>query len=137
VLDVNWLALLAAAIAATVLGFLWYSPVLFGNTWMKLMGWTKASMDREKMKDMQKTYVVSFVGAIVMAFVMSKFLNSMGEPGLTGGVMVAFWAWLGFVAPVQLTEVLFGGKKLELYAINTGYQLASLVVIAMVLSLWM
>ena len=31
--EVNWLAVLAATVAAFVLGGLWYSPVLFGKRW--------------------------------------------------------------------------------------------------------
>ncbi|HLD39833.1 MAG TPA: DUF1761 family protein, partial [Candidatus Nanoarchaeia archaeon] len=33
----NYLAVLVAAIAAYVVGFLWYGPV-FGKKWMALMG---------------------------------------------------------------------------------------------------
>jgi hypothetical protein len=32
---VNWLAAIAAALASFVLGGLWYSPVVFGRTWMR------------------------------------------------------------------------------------------------------
>jgi hypothetical protein len=36
---VNLLAVLACAIAGMVVGFLWYSPMLFANPWMRLMGY--------------------------------------------------------------------------------------------------
>lgn len=35
--DVNWLAIVAAAVAAFVVGFLWYGP-LFGKRWADAMG---------------------------------------------------------------------------------------------------
>ena len=36
--DVNWLAVLAAAISAFLLGGLWYSPALFQKTWQRAAG---------------------------------------------------------------------------------------------------
>ena len=32
---INWLAILVAAISAFVVGGIWYSPLMFGNAWMK------------------------------------------------------------------------------------------------------
>ncbi|HVE75608.1 MAG TPA: DUF1761 domain-containing protein, partial [Actinomycetota bacterium] len=41
--DVNWLAVLVATVAAMVLGFLWYGPV-FGRIWLAGMGKTQEQM---------------------------------------------------------------------------------------------
>src|SRR5216684_1584610 len=35
---INFWAVLVSAIATMVIGFLWYSPMLFANPWMRLMG---------------------------------------------------------------------------------------------------
>ncbi len=35
---VNYLAVLVAAIVGMVVGFIWYSPKVFGKMWMKLSG---------------------------------------------------------------------------------------------------
>jgi len=50
--EINYLAVLVAAIASMALGFLWYGP-LFGNQWKKLMGFTDKSMKAMKMTPMQ------------------------------------------------------------------------------------
>ncbi|NBC66602.1 MAG: DUF1761 family protein, partial [Bacteroidetes bacterium] len=34
--SLNWLSIIAATVVYFILGALWYSPVLFGNIWMKL-----------------------------------------------------------------------------------------------------
>lgn len=130
--ETNILAIVLASIISMGLGFLWYSPMLFGNQWIKLMGYTKESMEKAK-KEMGKAYAISFVGALVMAYVLSKFVTGSV---LMDGILTGFWMWLGFVAPVQMTEVLFGGKKWNLYYINTGYQLASLLAMSAVLAVW-
>ncbi len=135
--EVNYLAVLLAGVASMAVGFVWYT-VLFGKPWVKLMGFTAKSMEAAK-KDMGKTYGISFVlgllTAYVLSHVMTMSMNLFGYPPLMTGLTSAFWMWLGFVMPVQATDVLFGGKKWMLFAINTGYQLAALLAMGIVLAL--
>lgn len=137
-IEVNYLAVLIAGVATMVVGFLWYGPMLFAKPWMKLMGHTKESLEKEK-TNMGKTYGTSFVLALVTAYVLSHvmslsqaFYNT--SPVMTG-LTSAFWMWLGFIMPVQATDVLFGSKKFKLFLINTGYQLASVLVMGLLLGL--
>ncbi len=46
--DVNLLAVLGAAVLNMVLGALWYSPMLFGSSWMKEMKTNKKEMEEMK-----------------------------------------------------------------------------------------
>ncbi len=135
--EVNFLAVILAAVGSMVVGFLWYSPMLFAKRWMKLMGHTTESM-KSAQKQMGMMYGLSFVVSLVTAYVLSHVMalseNFFHYSMLQTGLTTAFWMWLGFVAPVQMTEVLFGGKKWELFGINTGYQLASLLVMAVILA---
>jgi hypothetical protein len=137
-IEVNYVALLAAGVAAMAVGFMWYSPSLFGKQWMKLMGHTKDSMEKAK-KKMGQTYMLSFVVTLVSAYVLSHVMTMsesfLKSDSVTTGLTSAFWMWLGFVAPVQMTDVMFGGKSWNLFMINTGYQLASLLAMGLVLGL--
>src|SRR3989344_1004113 len=121
---VNLWFILLAAVAQMVVGFLWYSPLLFGNLWMKLMGHTKASLEKAK-QDMARTYGLSFVSALVMAYVLrhaSVFAAEyFGQQGISVGLSTAFWMWLGFVMPVQFTAVLFNKEPYKLFLLNTGF----------------
>lgn len=132
---VSLLLVVISAVTAMALGFLWYSPVLFGKEWMKLMGYTEKNMEKAK-KGMGGMYALSTVGALLMAFVLGYVLKIANVPNVVIGVKVGFLMWLGFVAPVQMTEVLFGGKSWKLYALNTSYQLASLLLMSGILSIW-
>ena len=38
---INYWAVLVAAVAYMILGAIWYSPILFGSAWMRLIGKTK------------------------------------------------------------------------------------------------
>lgn len=128
--EVNLLAIIIAAVAAMAVGFLWYGPMLFGKQWMKLMGYTEESMEKAK-KSMGKMYSISFALSLVTAYVLSHVMtlseNFFHYGRLETGVMTAFWMWLGFIMPVQLTAEIFGSKKWNLFGINTGYQLVSVL----------
>lgn len=138
-IQVNYIALIVAGIASMIVGFLWYSPILFAKPWMKLMGYTDKSM-KETQKKMAPMYTISFVVTLISAYVLSHVMTLSGNyfhsDRLMTGLTTAFWMWLGFIAPVQVTDVLFGGKTWKLFAINTGYQLASLVAMAVVLAMF-
>lgn len=138
-IEVNYVAVLLAAIASFVIGFLWYSPLLFGKMWMKLRGITQANMKKGQ-KDMGMLYglslVVSLFTAYMLAHVMALSLNYYGYPKLNTGLNSAFFMWLGFVMPVMVTATIFSDKKnWKLFGIDTGYQLASLLVMGVVLAL--
>jgi len=51
--NLNLLAVLVAAISTMVVGFLWYSPILFAKPWMREMGYDPD--DEAKTKEMQKS----------------------------------------------------------------------------------
>jgi hypothetical protein len=135
-IEVNFLAVLVAAVASMALGFLWYSPMGLGKPWMKLKGYTDESL-KSAQKEMGTLYGVSFVVALVTAFVLSHVMtlsqNFYGYPEVQTGLTTAFWMWLGFIMPVQVTAVIFGDKNWKLLAIDTGYQLASVLVMGLVL----
>ncbi len=132
--NVNFVAVLVAAIASIVLGFLWYGP-LFGKKWASLMGWgkmNKATMAKMK-KSAGKGYAVGFLTAIVMAYVLAHFVSYAGAVTAIEGAQAGFWAWLGFVATVTAGSVLWEGKPKNLYFLNNGYQLISLMVMGAIL----
>lgn len=137
-IEVNYVAILLAGVATMALGFLWYHPVMFGKPWMKLMGHTPESLKKDQ-KAMGKLYALSFVASLVTAYVLFHVMalseNFFHYPLLQTGLTSAFWMWLGFVLPVQFTDTIFSHKKWHLLAINTGYQLASLIVMGVILAL--
>src|SRR3989338_4782125 len=60
----------------------------------------------------------------------------IGAVSLLGGVQLGFWLWLGIAAPLQLGMVLWEGKPVKLYLINTGHTLFNLVLVCAVLAVW-
>ena len=136
---INYLAVFIAGVISMAIGFVWYSPVLFGKQWMKYMG-----INEKNMKDMKtgmaKIYGISFVSTLIMAYVLAHanvFAGSYtNTTGVSLGLMSGFWNWIGFIAPIQLTEWLFGKKPFGLFLINTSYQLVSILAMGILLALW-
>ena len=46
--NLNWLAIIVAAVSAFILGGLWYSPLMFAKRWMKETGITEESTKNNK-----------------------------------------------------------------------------------------
>lgn len=131
-ITINYWAVLVAAVVNMVIGYLWYGPV-FGKIWVKLMGFTPEKMEEMKKKPMGKSYAIMFVSSLVMAYVLAHFVVVWSVSDIYGGLQVAFWVWLGFIATVMTGSVLWEGKSWQLYILNVAYYLVSLSVMAKIL----
>jgi hypothetical protein len=136
--QLNWLAIFVAAVSTMVVGFLWYSPLLFAKAWAREMGYDMN--DKAKMDEMKKSagpaYVGSFVASFISAFTLGLILHGLHAEDLHFGLMAGFHIWLGFVATVQFTGALFMKQSMKLFAINTGYQLVCYLVMSAILTAW-
>lgn len=133
---VNPWAVVVAAIVSFLVGWLWYSPVLFGSMWMKASGITKAAMNKGKHKSMGLTMFTGFVAQLVMAWVLAIVITATGQQGVVNGLILAFWVWLGFVATIGLGGVLWEGKSMTLFWINMIHWLVALLIQAVVIGAW-
>ena len=134
--NVNLLAVVAAAVASMVIGFLWYSPFLFGKMWMELSGMSKAKLGKEKSKGMMPSYLATFVGSLVTGYVLAHVISYTQSATIMDGAVAGFWLWLGFVATVSLGMVLWEGKPIKLYILKNAHQLVSLMVMGAILATW-
>jgi len=82
-MNINFLALLLAALSTLVVGFIWYNPKVFGNIWMK-----EAGITHEDGKDfnMIKIFGLSVVYAFLISFVLQmNVIHQFGALGMVGG----------------------------------------------------
>jgi hypothetical protein len=126
--EVNWLAVLAATIAAFVLGGLWYSPLLFAKKWQ-----AAASLTDEQVNSGNR--VVIFGGAFVLALIASAcFAMFLGpDPGIRFGTATGFAAGLCWVATSFGINGLFQREPLGLVLINAGYHTLQFTLIGLIL----
>lgn len=82
-MDINFLALLLAAASTLVVGFIWYSPKVFGTIWMKESGMTE---DKMKGANMAMIFGLSFVYAFLISFLLQMLtIHQFGALGMVGG----------------------------------------------------
>jgi hypothetical protein len=134
--SVNYLTVLIAGVLHMGVGALWYGP-LFGKPWMALMGISKESMAATGAdKKMGQRYFVAFVGALITAFGLNYIVQVSGDTTFGAGMECGLLAWLAFVVPVLLTQVLWENKPVKLYILNIGYYLVTFALVGGVLAVW-
>ena len=133
---VNYLAILVVSIVSFIIGMLWYSPLLFGNVWVKLMGFNEEDIKKAKEKGMAKNMIVVFISVLVMTYVLAYLIDLLAYSDAGSGAILGFIIWLGFLATSMLGSVLWEGKPAALYLINTSHYLVVLVVSGAILGVW-
>ena len=139
-LKINIIAILVAVAANFILGFLWYTPI-FGKIWGKEMGFDPNMKPKTSLMIRGMLFMVigNFLCAWVLAHNMAawSFVPGMSEMGLVPSALsAAIFTWLGFYFPGDLGSTVWEQKSWKLFAINTGYHLASMLVVAFVLTFW-
>jgi hypothetical protein len=136
---VNYLAVLTAGVVIFILGGLWYSPLLFANRWMALMGMTEADMKaayEKNAKMMPLQYLIVFFCGLLTAFMLALVVTHFPNPSPLHGALVGAGCWLGFAGSTSFGTALFSLKPKELWAINSGYNLVSFIVAGLILGAW-
>lgn len=132
-LRTNHLAVISAAAAAFVVGAAWYSPLLFGRTYMALRGMdpnatTEVSMPAGEI-------LGEFARWLVIAYVLSRFIVLLGIGDLADALVFGGWMWI-MIYTALMGSVLHEGTPWRLYAIHAGDGLVKILLIASILGVW-
>lgn len=159
-MEINFIAILAAAISALFVGFIWYNPKVFGNAWMKAAG-----INEEQIKNgnMAKIFILSLIFSFLLSFAMSFLvIHQTGVLGAIGGdptkalpSYVAFMtdygdtfrtfkhgALHGFMGgilialPIIGTNALFERKSVKYILINSGYWIVTITIMGAIVCGW-
>lgn len=130
--EISWWAVIVAAVAKFVIGWIWYAPPVLGNNWMAEV---KLSQD-EFRANMVPAIITQIVGDLVMAYILARFIAHYGTPSIGSGLLIGFMAWLGFVATVTIGQVVYERRSFKLFLINSGYILIGLLVMGAILGWW-
>ena len=128
---VNYLAVLVAAVAAFVLGWLWYSPLLFFRPWMRLRGLDpEAAMKNAKLPGGK--LVIEFARCFVLAFVIARLMGLLGVTSWLIAIHSGFMLWIGFPLILLTGSVLWDNVPWKVAAIHAGDWLVKLLVIPLI-----
>lgn len=129
----NIWAVLVGVVSNMIIGALWYSPVLFGNVWLKLVGKKAEDINQE---DANKSMALSLIPAALSILLLAVTLGFVNATTIVDALVVGTLASVGFIGMSALNLVLFEGRSLSLAILNVGYSFVSFNVAAVILTLW-
>lgn len=133
--SVNYLAVFLAAASSMVVGTVWYSRGVLGDTWAKL-----AHVDMSKPVKggklawlMGTTFVASLATAYIVAHVAflsnNFFHNAFWQDALTTG----FWLWLGLTAARIYVHDAFENRRKKLTLLTLTNEFITIIVMAAII----
>jgi hypothetical protein len=128
-MEINWFAVVLAALVSFPLGFLWYGP-LFGKAWAGEVGMTE---EKAKSGNPAVVFGGAFVLALIQAATFAMFLGATPLPDAALYGLVAGLCWVGAAFGVQY---LFERKSWKLTAINAGYNTVAFTLIGAIIGAW-
>ncbi len=131
--DIDLISVFFALVGSMLVGIIWYSPMAFGEYWMKLMHRTPDAVDRRKATKMLiMSILTNFLTALSLAAIFA-FIDVRTVPE---GIFVSVILWFGFIAMIQMTHALFEGKSLKLVTFGVAHELVSMMVMGIILGAW-
>ncbi len=138
--QVNYWAVLLAALSSMVVGSIWYMPATFGKAWMKMTGIDMKDMRAARQPGkMAWMYGSVFVASLVTAYILAHvtYLSNMffQDSFLSDALSTAFWLWLGFTAARLYVHDTFEMRRKKLTIINAAHELATVLVMALIIGM--
>ncbi len=138
-LPINYSAVLVAALANFIIGFLFHGQ-LFGKVWMELSNIHPTG--NEKLSNMWPQMLKNYLGNVLFAYVLAMvylFASTsplMGGSGALNGMIVAFWVWLGFIFTTSSIEVIWMGRSYKLWLFEACSSLVSCLAMGAIIGAW-
>jgi Protein of unknown function (DUF1761) len=82
-MEMNWMALIVAALSTLAVGMIWYSDAVFGKIWIK-----EAGLNREEMKkdNMLKIFGLTILYSLMITMIVNTIvIHQWGAIGMVGG----------------------------------------------------
>lgn len=128
-LQLNWLAILAATASAFVLGGLWYGP-LFKRAWCREAGIDPDAKPAHPGRVFAVAIVCAFLAATIFSMLMPPSANAVD------GFGVGFVVGVFFVSMSFGINYAFAQRSLKLWMIDSGYHILQFILYGVILGAW-
>lgn len=131
--NLNYWAILVAALSTFVVGSLWYSPILFVEKWMELNGFTRESL-KANSRPMPVIMGTSLITSLLAAFALAMFLGPDSTLGF--GVFAGLIIGVIWIGTARFNSVLYENQKLTLFFIQAGYDVVTYAIMGAIIGAW-
>jgi uncharacterized protein DUF1761 len=128
---VNYLAVIVAAVAAVVIGILYYGVAGFGDRLARANG-----MAPRTGPPAPTQLVIGIVVALLNAWVLGLVSLNLGGASIADGLLLGALVWLGFQATLKAAQVAFEGRSWNGWLIAGAHDLLIQVVMAAIVTVW-
>ncbi|HEY7669052.1 MAG TPA: DUF1761 domain-containing protein [Hyphomicrobium sp.] len=131
----NHFAIVLAAVASFMFGWLWYG-VLLPRQWVDAVGKTEEEI-KGAGGPSPLPFVIAFIAQLIMAWVLAGVIGHLGpgEVTLRNGIISAAFVWLGFVITTLTINNAFQRARWALTLIDGGHWLGVLLLQGAVIGL--
>jgi hypothetical protein len=128
---INWLAALVAAVAAYLLGAVWYMPKVFGNAWVAALG-----KKPENLGDPTVPMIVAAVTTPLTSVCLAFLLRGLEVQTPGGGVVFGVVIGGGIVFASMLSDYMVQDKPMKPLWIQGGYRFFCILLICAIIGAW-
>jgi len=134
--SVNWWAVLVAGLIYFVLGWVWFSPVLFAKPWMAELKISPAHMNEDARKRMPFLMAGALLTGLLLAWVLALLVHRLHLETIAGAIRLSLALGLLVLAAPMANSYAFSGRSLKLYLIDLGMPVVGIVVMTVLLVAW-
>jgi Protein of unknown function (DUF1761) len=130
--DLNWLAVIVAALAYFIIGAVWYSNALFAKQYRAALGITEGSGTPAA-----SLLIINFVGWLVAAIALGLVSLGIGADSAGDGAVLGLVVGVGFVLSHLVVTLAFDTTRdYSLAWISGLYYVIGFVVMGVILAVW-
>ena len=133
--QVNWLAVIVAALAYFILGSLWFAA-LFGKMWSREVEKIGIRINEPTKGQIMQKMIQTFVGNVMVAIAVAYVVFVAGSVTWQNGLKLGLICGIGFAVAVMLIAFTWESRSFKLVAIDAGYPLVGIIIAAIILSVW-
>jgi Protein of unknown function (DUF1761) len=132
--ELNWLAVIVAAVAYWILGAIWYAQAVFGRAWIRAGGIEIP----EGQSPGPATYIIPLIANFLAAVALAMLAAATGSTTVAHAIVLGLVAWGGFAFGLTLLGAVFDNRPSPgvWFVISAGYHLVGLVGSALIVTLW-
>lgn len=131
--DVNWLAVIVATVAYFALGGLWYAEGVFGRAWFRASG-----IAVPENGPTAAFYVIPLITCFAITLATAMLAEATGSDTVGNGIVLGLVLGVGIALALTVLGGAFDNRPepVTFIAIYSGYHIAGLLVIGVILGAW-